>query len=146
MQSARSSNSQAGCDAEATDPEDIDPQAMTAEIARRVAQKEKLDAAYAWLEAEARAAAVPDLDEGTARREADRRDGLGPRVALGNPITAPSACTDYATFAAATDIGISADVVTITRTNRARLIAGVARSRCTIIQEYAHSLVTAELI
>jgi transposase len=43
--------------AEAADAEDIDPQALPAEIARREALKEKLDAACARLEAEAKAEA-----------------------------------------------------------------------------------------
>jgi len=43
--------------AEAADAEDIDPQALPAEIARRAALKAKLDAACARLEAEARARA-----------------------------------------------------------------------------------------
>src|SRR5579863_8071967 len=43
--------------AEAADAEDLDPQALPAEIARREALKEKLDAACARLEAEAEAAA-----------------------------------------------------------------------------------------
>ena len=43
--------------AEAADAEDIDPQALPAEIARRAALKEKLDAAHARLEAEAKAEA-----------------------------------------------------------------------------------------
>jgi transposase len=46
--------------AEAADAEDIDPQALPAEIARRAALKEKLDAACARLEAEAQAQAAAE--------------------------------------------------------------------------------------
>jgi hypothetical protein len=52
--------------AEAADAEDIDPQALPAEIARRQALKEKLDAACARLEAEAKAeaaAARPEYEQ-----------------------------------------------------------------------------------
>jgi hypothetical protein len=49
--------------AEAADAEDGDPQALLAEIARRVALKEKLDAACARLEAEAQAQAAAERPE-----------------------------------------------------------------------------------
>lgn len=59
--------------AEAADAEDADPQALPAEIARREALKEKLDAACARLEAEAAAQAAaerPDYDAKKAAYEA----------------------------------------------------------------------------
>jgi transposase len=49
--------------AEAADAEDSDPQALPAEIARRVVLKEKLDAACARLEAEAQAEAAAERPE-----------------------------------------------------------------------------------
>jgi transposase len=49
--------------AEAADAEDDDPQALPKEIARRAALKEKLDAACARLEAEAKARAAADRPE-----------------------------------------------------------------------------------
>jgi hypothetical protein len=59
--------------AEAADTEDIDPQALPAEIARREALKVKLDAACARLEAEAleqAAAARPEYEAKKAAYEA----------------------------------------------------------------------------
>jgi transposase len=57
--------------AEAADAADVDPQALPAEIARREALKEKLDAACARLEAEAKAQAVAERPEYEAKKAAD---------------------------------------------------------------------------
>lgn len=54
--------------AEAADAEDIDPQALPAEIARREALKAKLDAACARLEAEAKAAAEAERPQYDAKK------------------------------------------------------------------------------
>jgi len=69
--------------AEAADTEDVDPQALPAEIARREALKAKLDAACARLEAEAReqaAAARPAYEAKKAAYEAKKgRRGRPPK-------------------------------------------------------------------
>jgi transposase len=69
--------------AEAADAEDEDPQALPAEIARREALKEKLDAACARLEAEAKAQAEaerPQYEEKKAAYEAKKgRRGQPPK-------------------------------------------------------------------
>jgi transposase len=69
--------------AEAADAEDSDPQALPAEIARRVALKEKLDAACARLEAEAQAQAAaerPEYENKKAAYEAKKgRRGRPPK-------------------------------------------------------------------
>lgn len=56
--------------AEAADAEDIDPQALPAEIARRAALKDKLDAACARLEAEAKAQAKAEHRQYDAKKAA----------------------------------------------------------------------------
>ena len=56
--------------AEAADAEDIDPQALPAEIARREKLKEKLDAACARLEAEAKAEAQAERPQYEAKQAA----------------------------------------------------------------------------
>ena len=56
--------------AEAADAEDSDPQALPAEIARREALKQKLDAACARLEAEAKAQAEAETPEYEAKKAA----------------------------------------------------------------------------
>jgi transposase len=62
--------------AEAADAEDVDPQALPAEIARREALKAKLDAACARLEAEARAEADAAQAEYEEKKAAyDAKDG-----------------------------------------------------------------------
>lgn len=69
--------------AEAADAEDADPQALPAEIARRAALKQKLDAAAARLEAEAKAQAEaerPEYEKKKAAYEAKRgRRGRPPK-------------------------------------------------------------------
>jgi transposase len=69
--------------AEAADAEDSDPQALPAEIARRVALQEKLDAACARLEAEATAQAAaerPEYENKKAAYEAKKgRRGRPPK-------------------------------------------------------------------
>jgi transposase len=69
--------------AEAADAEDEDPQALPAEIARRAALKEKLDAACARLEAEAKARAAaerPQYEEKKAAYDAKKgRRGRPPK-------------------------------------------------------------------
>ena len=64
--------------AEAADAEDIDPQALPAEIARREALKAKLDAACARLEAEAKAEAEAERPQYEARKAAwEAKTGRG---------------------------------------------------------------------
>jgi len=74
--------------AEAADTEDVDPQALPAEIARRETLKAKLDAACARLEAEAReqaAAARPDYEAKKAAYEAKKgRRGRPPKPPEGS--------------------------------------------------------------
>src|SRR3954452_5255710 len=69
--------------AEAADAEDSDPQALPAEIARREALKDKLDAACARLEAEAKAQAeaeMPEYEEKKAAYDAKKgRRGRPPK-------------------------------------------------------------------
>src|SRR3954452_11569224 len=69
--------------AEAGDAEDSDPEALPAEIARREALKQKLDAACARLEAEAQAQAAaerPEYEEKKAAYEAKKgRRGRPPK-------------------------------------------------------------------
>jgi transposase len=68
--------------AEAADGEDEDPQALPAEIARREALKDKLDAACARLEADAKAeaeAARPQYEEKKAAHEARNGRGRPPK-------------------------------------------------------------------
>jgi transposase len=68
--------------AEAADGEDLDPQALPAEIARREALKDKLDAACARLEADAKAeaeAARPQYEEKKAAHEARNGRGRPPK-------------------------------------------------------------------
>jgi transposase len=75
--------------AEAADAEDSDPQALPAEIARREALKQKLDAACARLEAEAQAQAEaerPEYEEKKAAYEAKKgRRGRPPKPPNGTP-------------------------------------------------------------
>jgi hypothetical protein len=83
--------------AEAADAEDSDPQALPAEIARRVALKEKLDAACARLEPEAQAQAQaerPEYENKKAAHEAKKgRRGRPPKppddAAAGGPADEP---------------------------------------------------------
>jgi hypothetical protein len=56
--------------AEAADAEDVDPQALPAEMARRAALKAKLDAACARMEAEAKAQADAERPDDEARKAA----------------------------------------------------------------------------
>jgi len=66
--------------AEAADAEDLDPQALPAEIARREALKEKLDAACARLEAEAAAEAAAERPQYEAEKAAwQKKKGRGGR-------------------------------------------------------------------
>jgi transposase len=75
--------------AAAADAEDEDPQALPAEIARRAALKQKLDAACTRLEAEAKAAADaerPQYDEKKAAYEAKKgRRGRPPKPPAESP-------------------------------------------------------------
>jgi len=75
--------------AEAADAQDSDPQALPAEIARREALKQKLDAACARLEAEAKAQAEaerPEYEEKKAAYEAKKgRRGRPPKPPNGTP-------------------------------------------------------------
>jgi transposase len=75
--------------AEAADAQDSDPQALPAEIARREALKQKLDAACARLEAEAQAQAAaerPEYEEKKAAYEAKKgRRGRPPKPPNGTP-------------------------------------------------------------
>src|SRR5579859_769167 len=61
--------------AEAADTEDIDPQALPAEIARREALKEKLDAACARLEGEAAAQAAAERPQYEAKQAVYEKRG-----------------------------------------------------------------------
>src|SRR5579863_10739719 len=64
--------------AEAADAEDIDPQALPAQIARRQALKEKLDEACARLEAEAKAEALVERPAYDAKKAAyESKKGRG---------------------------------------------------------------------
>ena len=75
--------------AEAADVEDSDPQALSREIARREALKEKLDAACARLEAEAKARAEaerPEYEQKKAAYDAKKgRRGRPPKPPDGTP-------------------------------------------------------------